>query len=284
VRNDEQLGAALGLRPASITLDYLELYGLRPAVERVRAAGIEPRVASPRILKPAEQKVVRFLLSLECAILVRSGGLLYELSRLGPAERPELHGDFSLNATNTLSATALLELGLGRITPGYDLNAQQLAELARDLGPRRIEAVVYQHLPVFHTEHCLFCRFLSSGTDSSNCGHPCEQHRVAVRDSEGREHPLLADVGCRNTMFNAEMQTASAHLELFLRSGLRDLRLEFVHQRGEHVERAVLATRDFLADRITTGELEEHYRRTGPGTTQGSLFVPKDFRNLVQLR
>ncbi|MFO0036566.1 MAG: peptidase U32 family protein [Planctomycetota bacterium] len=284
VRNDEQLGAAIGLKPASITLDYLELYGLRPAVERVRAAGIEPRVASPRMLKPAEQKVVRFLLSLECPILVRSGGLLYELSRLEPAVRPELYGDFSLNATNTLAAAALLELGLRRLTPGYDLNAQQLVELARDLGPERIEAVIYQHLPIFHTEHCLFCRFLSSGTDSSNCGHPCEKHRVAVRDAEGREHPLLADVGCRNTMFNAEMQTAAAHMELFLRSGLRDLRLEFVHQTGAELELAVRATGSFLAGQISASELEGQYRRTGPGTTQGSLFVPKDFRQLVQLK
>ncbi|MFM7117662.1 MAG: peptidase U32 family protein, partial [Planctomycetota bacterium] len=212
VRNDQQLAAALESVPASITLDYLELYGLRPAVERIRAAGVEPRVASPRILKPAEQKVVRFLLSLECGILVRSGGLLYELARLPADQRPLLFGDFSLNAANSISAAALLELGLHRLTPGYDLNAQQLTDLAADIGPARLEAVVYQHLPVFHTEHCLFCRFLSSGTDSSNCGHPCEQHRVSVRDAEGREHPLLADVGCRNTMFNAETQSAASYL------------------------------------------------------------------------
>ena len=66
------------LEPASITLDYLELYGLRPAVESIRAAGLTPRVASPRILKPAEQNVIRFLVSLECEILVRSGGLLHD--------------------------------------------------------------------------------------------------------------------------------------------------------------------------------------------------------------
>ncbi len=45
---------ALNEKPASITLDYLELYGLRPAVERVQAAGITARVASPRVLKPNE--------------------------------------------------------------------------------------------------------------------------------------------------------------------------------------------------------------------------------------
>lgn len=283
VRNDRQLAAAIESAPASITLDYLELYGLRPAVERVRGAGIEPRVASPRILKPAEQKVVRFLLSLECGVLVRSGGLLYELARLPTEQRPDLFGDFSLNATNSISAAALLELGLLRLTPGYDLNAQQLAELAGDVGPSRLEAVIYQHLPVFHTEHCLFCRFLSSGTDSSNCGHPCEQHRVAVRDSEGREHPLLADVGCRNTMFNAEIQSAASYLGSYLRAGLRDLRLEFVHQDAAQVTAAVAATREYLVGDLSAAELDESYRRTGPGTTQGSLFVPKDFRNLVQL-
>src|SRR6185436_2689323 len=79
VRTPEQLEAALALRPASITLDYLELYGLRPAVERVRAGGITARVASPRVLKPSEQRIVHFLLKLDCEIVVRSSGLLYAL-------------------------------------------------------------------------------------------------------------------------------------------------------------------------------------------------------------
>ncbi|WP_417323639.1 DUF3656 domain-containing U32 family peptidase [Deinococcus aquaticus] len=76
VRTPEQLDAALEQRPDSITLDYLELYGLKPSVERVRAAGIPVRVASPRILKPTEQNLQKFLQSLNAGILVRSGGLL----------------------------------------------------------------------------------------------------------------------------------------------------------------------------------------------------------------
>src|SRR6185503_18001612 len=79
VRTPEQLGGALALKPASITLDYLELYGLRPAVEQVQAHGITARVASPRILKPSEQRIIHFLLKLDCEILVRSSGLLYAL-------------------------------------------------------------------------------------------------------------------------------------------------------------------------------------------------------------
>ena len=90
VRTPEQLEAALAMRPASLTLDYLELYGLKPSVERVKAAGIRCRVASPRILKPTEQNIRRFLLSLDCEILVRSGGLLYDLQSLPQAQRPDL--------------------------------------------------------------------------------------------------------------------------------------------------------------------------------------------------
>ncbi|MEI7768585.1 MAG: U32 family peptidase, partial [Chloroflexales bacterium] len=161
VRTPEQLDAALELHPASITLDYLDLYGLRPAVERVQEAGVEARVASPRVLKPGEERVVHFLLSLGCPILVRSGGLLQALQS---EERPALIGDFSLNAANLLSAEIFMGLGLERLTPTYDLNAAQVADLARGVGPGAIEAVAYQHLPVFHTEHCVFCRFLSSGT------------------------------------------------------------------------------------------------------------------------
>lgn len=70
LRTPGQLDAALALDPvpASITLDYLDLYGLRPAVDRVQAVGIEARVASSCILKPAEQRVVGSELRLGCPI------------------------------------------------------------------------------------------------------------------------------------------------------------------------------------------------------------------------
>jgi U32 family peptidase len=274
VRTPEQLEAALELRPASITLDYLELYGLRPAVERVKAAGIAARVASPRVLKPSEQRVVRFLLKLECEILVRSSGLLYALRQ---EAHPPLTGDFSLNAANALTAETFLELGLARLTPTHDLNADQVAALAAAVGAEHVEAVAYQHLPVFHTEHCVFCRFLSSGTSYKDCGHPCEKHRVALRDERGRSHPVMADVGCRNTVFGAEAQEASRHLEGWRRAGIRHFRLEFVHETAGQVAGVGELFREALAGRIGPQELARRLRRVAPGgTAEGSLFVPAD--------
>ncbi|GAB4190045.1 MAG: U32 family peptidase [Roseiflexaceae bacterium] len=276
VRTPEQLEAALALRPASITLDYLDLYGLRPAVEQVQAAGIVARVASPRVLKPSEQRIVRFLLKLGCEILVRSTGLLHALQN---EQAPALTGDFSLNAANALTADTLLRLGLTRLTPTHDLNAAQVADLASGIGAERVEVVAYQHLPVFHTEHCVFCRFLSNGTSFKDCGHPCEKHRVALRDLNGRAHPVMADVGCRNTVFGAEAQEASRHLNEWRAAGIRHYRLEFVHETGEQVALVTRAFADALAGRISAAELTQRLQRVAPqGTTQGSLFVPENYQ------
>ncbi|NTW03825.1 MAG: U32 family peptidase, partial [Oscillochloris sp.] len=275
VRTPEQLDAALELRPASITLDYLDLYGLRPAVERVQAAGIEARVASPRVLKPNEQRVVNFLLKLGCPILVRSSGLLHALQA---EECPPLIGDFSLNMANLLSVDIFMGLGLERFTPTYDLNAAQVVELAREVGPRTIEAVAYQHLPVFHTEHCVFCRFLSRGTTYEDCGHPCEQHRVALRDERGRAHPVMADVGCRNTVFGAEAQDASRHIDSWRAVGITDYRLEFVHETGAHVVQVTRAFADYLGGNIAAVDLARRLAQVAPqGITEGSLFVPEGY-------
>ncbi|MBM3767622.1 MAG: U32 family peptidase [Acidobacteria bacterium] len=273
VRTPEQLDAAIDLRPASITLDYLDLYGLRPSVDQVKRAGITVRVASPRILKPAESRIVNFLADLDCPILIRA------TSMIEPLKNRVRIGDFSLNTANDLTAEAYLQLGVERLTPTHDLNAAQVSDLATRIGPAKIEAIAYQHLPVFHTEHCVFCRFLSTGTTHRDCGRPCEKHRVALKDDHGRAHPVMADVGCRNTVFGAEAQQAAAHMADWLKTGIHHFRLEFVHETAEEVRAVTTAFRRALDGQVSWKQLAADLRRTAPeGITEGSLFVARDYK------
>jgi putative protease len=282
VRTPAQLEAAIAARPAGITLDYLDLYGLKPSLDRVRAAGIRPRVASPRVLKPGEERIADFLLSCDCPILVRSAGLLHALR---DRSHYDLAGDFSLNAANAASAEEFFALGLASLTPTHDLNAAQIADLARAVGGYRIEAVVYQHLPVFHTEHCVFCRFLSTGTSYKDCGRPCEHHVVALRDDAGRAHPVVADVGCRNTVFGAEAQEASRHLDDWCDAGIGQFRLEFAHESAEATTEVARLFADTLAGRLPSHELSRQLKNAAPqGVTDGSLYVPRGYKELPILQ
>lgn len=278
VRDAKQLEAAIGVRPESITLDYLDLYGLKPSVERVREEGLTVRVATPRVIKPGEERIVKFLLALDCALLVRAAGLL---EALHGKTAQTLTADFSLNVANAVTAGIVLEMGAARLTPAHDLNGEQIAQLAEAIDAARIEVVAYQHLPVFHTEHCVFCRFLSEGTSYKDCGRPCEQHTLALEDREGRRHPVIADVGCRNTVFGAEAQEGSAFLARWMRAGIRNYRLEFVHEGGEQVREVAAIFRAALDEKAS--DAGKRLRHLGD-TTQGSLFVAKGYRELPILQ
>ncbi len=274
VRQPRQLDAALELAPASITLDYLDLYGLKPSVDRVRKVGIEVRVATPRVLKPGEEGIAEFLKRLGCPLLVRAAGLLDTLEGNHTA-------DFSLNVANALTAQLVLDMGVARITPGHDLNGAQILDLAHAVDPAKLEVVAYQHLPVFHTEHCVFCRFMSSGTSYKDCGRPCEEHELALEDKQGRRHAVIADVGCRNTIFGAEAQEATAFLKSWQDAGIHHFRLEFVHEDADEVREITRIFQDALAGH--PGEAATRLRRMG-ATTQGSLYVAKGYKELPILQ
>ena len=275
VRNAWQLPAAIAARPASITLDYLELYGLKTAVDQVKSAGLVVQVASPRVIKPGEERIINFLAKLDCPIVVRGAGTMAQLQAAGVTD---LIGDFSLNAANVLSAQLLLDAGIQRLAPTHDCNAMQIADMVTQLGNQSIEIIAYHHLPVFHTEHCVFCRFLSTGTSYKDCGRPCESHQVALRDRNGREHPVIADVGCRNTVFGAEAQEGSKHMSAWLSAGVRHVRLEFVHESAAQVTQIIALYQQGLRGTMEWSDIAKAVRMSAPtGVTEGSFFVPDDY-------
>lgn len=269
VRTPEQLEAVIEAGSGEVILDWMELVGLGQAVRRAREAGLKVGIATVRIQKPGEEVYDKRIRALKPdLLLVRHwAGVMHAYE-----ERPaELVGDFSLNVTNALTAFHLLRLGLDRVTVAHDLDEHQLEALLAAVPPERLAVVVHQHIPTFHTEHCVYSNLLSQGRDYRTCGRPCEQHQVALRDHLGQAHPVVVDVGCRNTVFNAAAQSAAS---LVPRLQVGELRLEFVRETREETLTVLRAYAALLAGELTPPEV---LRRVGTheqfGVTRGTMKV-----------
>jgi len=281
-RAEAQAHAALDAGADGVVLDFLELTGTGAALRGLRARAVPPHVtlAPPRIRKPGEEKIDRYLRELAPdALLVRSLGALHEGSTVGgDGSRIEVPlqriGDFSLNVTNRLTAAEVLARGLSAFTPSLDLDAAQLASLcATPFGPWA-EIVVHHPMPLFHMEHCVIAALLSDGRDHRDCGRPCERHRVSLRDRTGMDHPVEADVGCRNTVFHAAAQSAASVVPLLQKSGVGRFRIELVRESVDDVARIVGAYRALLAGHASASDVWRTLKAEGGyGVVTGSLRV-----------
>jgi putative protease len=245
-RTLEQLEAVIasGCEPgAEVELDFMELVGLRHAVERARSAGLSVTLATVRVQKPGEDSYDRRIAALRPdAVLVRHWGAVRHFADAALAgASARVHGDFSLNVTNSLSARHLLGLGLCTVTASHDLDQSQLLELLAALPAGRVAITLHHHIATFHNSHCVYAHLLSDGSDYRSCGRPCEEHRVALRDFAGHEHPVVVDVGCRNTVFNARAQSAAPLVPRLLERGVRRFRVEFVWEGAVEVQRTLSA-------------------------------------------
>ena len=90
-----------------------------------------------------------------------------------------------------------------------------MLDLLRAAPPAWFEITLHQHIPMFHMEHCVFAAFLSEGHRPHELRPALRHARVKLRDRVGLEHPLKADVGCRNTLFHAQAQSGAAYFEAF---------------------------------------------------------------------
>lgn len=249
--------------------DFADIREYREAVALARSAGLPLWLATPRIQKPDEMGLFRVLRRYQPdGILVRNlSGMRFFLQQGVP-----VIGDFSLNVTNELTADYLMGQGLQRVTASYDLNRDQLLELARVVPPEWLEVVIHQQMPMFHMEHCVFCAVLSPGTNKTNCGRPCDVHQVELRDRLHVDHPLTADVGCRNTLFNAVPQSSAEIVPELLAQGIRQFRIELLRQSAEQVAEVVQLYRRLLLGRLTGSAVWKSLNATNQvGVTRGTL-------------
>lgn len=271
-RRADQIAPALESGAETVYLDFEDIRNYAAGVEAVRNSGkgIPVFLATPRIQKPSETGYFKVMERAEPdGILIRSLGAALHF-RHSPLRRI---GDFSLNVANPCSAAILKEKGnLEYLTISYDLNAAQVADLLRAAPPEWFELTLHQHMPMFHMEHCVFCTFLSEGTSYKNCGRPCERHHVQLRDRVGQLHPLLADVGCRNTLFNGRAQTGAGFFREFRNLGLSRFRLELLDDTPDNVRLLVSRYRALMDGTCTATRLiRELDVAEQLGTTEGTL-------------
>ncbi|MEY2978752.1 MAG: hypothetical protein RLZZ435_2891, partial [Cyanobacteriota bacterium] len=118
------------------------------------------------------------------------------------------------------------------------------------------------------------CAFLSEGTDYTNCGRPCEQYRVKLRDRVGVEHILQADAGCRNTVFNGTAQSGAEWLPRFQSLGLRHFRIEFLQESPQQVQTILQQYDRLLRGELSGADLWKTLRNT-TGSLQQQLGVTR---------
>lgn len=239
-RTTDQLKAILdwtppaGERPSMVYLDFEDVRRYKDAVPLARAAGMPIAVTTMRICKPGEDGFLKTILDASPdAVLVRNLASLAYFSETRP-DLP-LIGDYALNVANELTADLFRRENVRRMVPSYDLNWTQLAAMFSRIDPSLFEVVVHQHMPMFHMEHCIFCSTLSTGKDYRDCGRPCDVHQVDLRDREGQPHPLVADAGCRNTLYNAAAQSGLEYYPKMKELGLRHYRIELLREKAEEV-------------------------------------------------
>jgi putative protease len=283
VRNLAQLDAALQCGIQTIYCEFEDPKKYREAVTTFHTARgcVSPSsilhppssrpsiyVAPPRIFKSGEEWTLEQVRSCNA-----DGYLVRNYDHLKFFAKDRRVGDFSLNVANHLTADYFKnQFGLERVTASYDLNVQQLEALLTGTPPEWFEITIHQHMPMFHMEHCVFCAFLSKGKDYRDCGRPCDKHEVKLRDRTGAQHPLKADVGCRNTVFNSQAQTGAEFVERLLALGVRNFRIEFLNETPAEVTQTITKYRQLLRGEITGAQLWRELKLFNQlGVTRGQM-------------
>ncbi|MFB3892693.1 MAG: DUF3656 domain-containing protein [Phycisphaerae bacterium] len=239
VRTLDQLRAIADCpsRPTTVFCEFRDDTEYARAAELAARQSLQLGLVTPRIITPRDESLLARIAE-RCgegspcgAVLVRNLASLSYLREHVPGVT--LVGDASLNVANEITAATLIDWGLSRLTPAFELDERRLEDMIDRTYPAVFEIVLHQHVPMFHTAHCLFAANLSDGNDWPNCEHcgrPCRRHSLALRDRNRVDHPVAVDPAGRNTVYHAQPRSAMDSAGKLLRMGVRDFRIELLDE------------------------------------------------------
>lgn len=278
VRTHAQLEVALAAGVSHLYLEFGTPDDVRRALEMCRSAnrghGLDLDelsgwfVVPPRITRPGEEALaMAFLKAGADGVLARNPFHLYNAG----GQRVCL--DATFNVANPIALAWLKDrFTPERITLGYDLNNRQILDLIRYVPTSWVEVVIHQHMPMFHMDYCLFARWLANAPNKRVCGRPCQKHSAVLRDRKGVDHPVRVDICCRNTVYNGRAQSGAVYVHEFIAAGVQNLRIEFLDESPDQVERAIRLYRALLAGEIDGAAVQKALGAWAQlGVTRGSM-------------
>ncbi len=234
----------------TIILDYEFGKDFVKSVKLLKENNLPSMIATTRVLKPNEYHNFTLIKRADPdGILIRNLGALNYFKD----SKYVLHGDFSLNITNSVTFDYLKKKGLSSLCLSYDLNNKRLLDLLDHIDTSMVSITAHQYMPEFHMEHCVFAAFLSEGNSFRDCGKPCEKHKVHLEDMYGNRHEIKADQECRNTMFNAKAMSAVSLIPQWQEKGVGSFRFEALHESPDE-----LISKLKVYFSLISGELSEH--------------------------
>ena len=141
--------------------------------------------------------------------------------------------DYSLNVVNAESCRQLHKLGAKRVTLSYELNKNQIRDLAeayRDAngGYPALEMIVYGRAPLLFTKYCPLKKM-------GQCGL-CKKHSYELKDEYG-EFPVLSHDDCTTTILNGKILNLLDEMRSV--NGVEAFRLNFTIESADEVKRII---------------------------------------------
>ena len=214
----DQLSAEMeALEPSVVYIPVVELDYESPLLHKfLDNKNITVAVSLPRVIHDNEKKTVSKVMERARAIgikdaLVGNIGHIQFARSFGMAVR----GDYGLNICNSEVLFVLQKLGFVSATFSFEMKLSEIRDLEK---PIDTELITYGRLPLMYTENCIV----------RNCTEACTcDSFVGLVGEKGVLYPVVADFGCRNTLYHSKKLFMADKYKAYATLGLWAQRLNF---------------------------------------------------------